>query len=93
VARSSLPVPPPLEGNDRLITLVISAGWAVALIVLVVMRDQLPAAERWWIWVAVTGLGLGIFAVFFVPWLKRSREHAADQRGAPSPDQPETLNR
>jgi hypothetical protein len=77
VARSSLPVPPPFEGNDRLITLVISAGWAVALIVLVVMRDQLPPAERWWIWVAATGLGLGIFALFFVPWLKRSREHAA----------------
>jgi Protein of unknown function (DUF2530) len=82
VARSSLPVPPPLEGNDRLITLVISAGWAVALIVLVVMRDQLPPAERWWIWVAATGLGLGIFALFFVPWLKRSRQRAA---GNPSP--------
>jgi NO-binding membrane sensor protein with MHYT domain len=83
MARSSLPVPAPLEGNDRLITLVISAGWAVALIVLLAVRDQMPPAERWWIWVAATGLGLGIFALFFVPWLKRSREHAAAQRETP----------
>jgi Protein of unknown function (DUF2530) len=95
VARSSLPVPPPLEGNDRLITLVISAGWAVALIVLLAMRDQMPSAERWWIWVAATGLGLGIFALFFVPWLKRSREHSADQHSADqhTADQPVTPSR
>lgn len=80
VPRSSLPVPPPLEGNDRLITLVISAGWAVALIVLLAMHDQIPPAERWWTWVAATGLGLGIFALFFVPWLKRNREHAAERK-------------
>lgn len=97
MARSSLPVPPPLEGNDRLITLVISAGWAVALIVLLAVRDQMPSAERWWIWVAATGLGLGIFALFFVPWLKRSREHAGAQhttaQQAASADQPVTPSR
>lgn len=78
--RSSLPVPPPLEGNDRLITLVITAAWAVALIVLLAVRDQLSAADRWWPWVAATGVGIGIFALFYVPRLKRSRDRAADQR-------------
>ena len=82
--RSSLPVPPPLEGNDRLITLVISAAWAVALIVLLAVRDQLAPGERWWTWVAATGLGLGIFALFFVPWLQRSRSRAAAQSDQPA---------
>lgn len=80
MARSSLPVPPPLEGNDRLITLVITAAWAVALIVLLAVRDQLAAADRWWTWVAATGVGIGIFALFYVPRLKRSRDRAADER-------------
>jgi hypothetical protein len=83
VPRSSLPVPPPLEGNDRLITLVITAAWAVALIVLLAVRNQLGAADRWWTWVAATGVGIGIFALFYVPRLKRSRDRAADQRAEP----------
>jgi hypothetical protein len=73
------PVPPPYEGDDRLITLVITAGWAVALIVLLIVRDQLPAADRWWLWVPVAGLCLGLFGLAYVPHLKRSRERAARQ--------------
>jgi hypothetical protein len=71
------PVPPPYEGDDRLITLVITAGWAVALVVLLIVRDQLPAADRWWLWVAVAGLCLGLFGLVYTPHLKRSRERAA----------------
>ena len=89
MSRASLPVPPPLEGNDRLITLVITAVWAVALIVLLAVRDQLAAADRWWTWVAATGVGIGIFALFYVPWLKRSRDRAAARRSARGADQPE----
>ena len=86
VPRSSLPVPPPLEGNDRLITLVITAGWAVALVVLLAVRDQLAPGERWWTWVAATGLGIGIFAMFYVPWLKRSRDRAAARQADRDPE-------
>jgi hypothetical protein len=89
VPRPSLPVPPPLEGNDRLITLVITAAWAVALIVLLAVRDQLATADRWWTWVAATGVGIGIFALFYVPWLKRSRDRAAARRTARGADHPE----
>jgi Protein of unknown function (DUF2530) len=71
------PVPPPYEGDDHLITLVITAGWAVALIVLLIVHDQLAAADRWWIWVPVAGLGTGLFGLIYVPHLKRSRERAA----------------
>jgi Protein of unknown function (DUF2530) len=77
-------VPPPLEGDDRLITAVITAGWAVALIVLLVVRNDLAAADRWWIWVAVAGLGLGLFGLAYVPHLKRSRARAAARRQAAS---------
>jgi Protein of unknown function (DUF2530) len=74
------PAPPPLEGDDRLITAFITAGWAVALIVLLAVRDELAAADRWWVWVAVVGLGMGLFGFVYVPYLKRSRERAAERR-------------
>lgn len=80
MSRPERPVPPPLEGNDRLITAVITAGFLVALIVLLIVRDSLPAADRWWIWVAAFGTFLGVFGLAYVPHLKRSRERAAERR-------------
>jgi hypothetical protein len=80
VSRPERPVPPPLEGDDRLITAVITAGWLVALIVLLIIRDQLAAVDRWWIWVAVAGTALGLFGLAYVPYLKRSRNRAAQRR-------------
>ncbi len=80
MSRPERPVPPPLEGDDRLITAVITAGWLVALIVLLIIRDQLAAADRWWIWVAVAGTALGVFGLAYVPYLKRSRSRAAQRR-------------
>ena len=78
------PAPPPLEANDQLVTGVISVGWAVALIALLIARESLPAADRWWIWTCATGLGLGVFGFCYVPVLKRSRARAA-QRHASRP--------
>jgi len=74
------PPPPPLEGNDRVITGVFTAGFAVALIVLLIVRDDLAAADRWWIWVAAFGTFMGLFGLVYVPHLKRSRERAAERR-------------
>jgi Protein of unknown function (DUF2530) len=74
------PAPPPLEGDDRLITGVITAGFAIALIVLLAARDQLPAADRWWLWVAALGTVMGLFGFAYVPYLKRSRLRAAERR-------------
>src|SRR5580698_7914224 len=71
-----------MEGDDRLITAVITAGFLVALIVLLIVRGSLPAADRWWIWVAAAGTALGIFGLIYVPYLKRSRERTADRRRA-----------
>ena len=69
--------PPPREADDRLVTTVITAAWAVALVVLLIARDALPADARWWLWTCVTGLGMGLFGLWYVPVLKRGRARAA----------------
>jgi hypothetical protein len=80
VSRPERPSPPPLEGDDRVITGVITGGWVVALIVLLVVRDWLPHADRWWLWVAAFGTFMGLFGFAYVPYLKRSRNRAAERR-------------
>jgi multisubunit Na+/H+ antiporter MnhE subunit len=80
VTRIRRPPPPPLEANDELVTAIITAGWAVALVVLVLLRDQLPADERWWIWTCLAGLLMGLFALWYVPRLKRARARSAARR-------------
>ena len=76
--------PPPLEANDQVVIWVGTAGWAVALVVLLVIRDSLPADQRWWIWTCVTGLAMGLFGLWYVPRLKRVRARAAASRTAAS---------
>jgi heme A synthase len=76
------PAPPPLEGPDQLIAGGLTAAWAVALIVLLAVRSQLPGQDRWWIWVAVAGVAEGLFGMWYVPVLKRSRARAAERRSA-----------
>ena len=74
------PAPPPLEGDDRLVTGVITGGFAIGLVVLLSVSGQLPAADRWWIWVAAVGTAMGLFGLGYVPHLKRSRLRAAERR-------------
>jgi hypothetical protein len=72
--------PPPLEADDRLITAVFTAGWAVALVVLLIVRTSLPAGSRWWIWTCAAGFVMGLFGLWYVPRLKRARARAAQRR-------------
>ena len=74
--------PPPLEANDQVVIWAGTAGWAVALVVLLIIRDSLPAGQRWWIWTCVCGMAFGIFASWYVPRLKRGRARAAAARRA-----------
>jgi len=74
--------PPPLEANDRLVTVTGIAGWGLALIVLLIVRGSLPADARWWIWTCVAGLAMGLFALWYVPRFKRARARAAARRAA-----------
>jgi hypothetical protein len=80
MSRPQQPAPPPLEGDDRVITGVITAGFAVALIVLLIIRDSMPHADQWWVWVAAFGTFLGLFGLVYVPHLKRSRNRTAERR-------------
>ena len=74
--------PPPLEANDQVVIWAGTAGWAIALVVLLIIRDSLPADQRWWIWTCVCGVAFGIFASWYVPRLKRGRAQAAARRAA-----------
>jgi hypothetical protein len=72
--------PPPLEANERLVIGVVSAGWAVALVVLLIIRDSLPAGSRWWIWTCAAGIAMGLFSLVYVPRLQRKRAATAARR-------------
>ena len=80
MAHSRRPAPPPLEANDRRVTVVGTAAWAVALAVLLVLRGQIPASDRWWIWTCAVGVAMGLFALWYVPVFKRARARKAQRR-------------
>ena len=88
MSRERLPAPPPLEANDWLVTAVGTAGWAVALVVLLVLRSQIPPSERWWIWTCVAGVMMGLFALWYVPRLKRARARSVARREQASTPRP-----
>ncbi|MFC7326467.1 DUF2530 domain-containing protein [Marinactinospora rubrisoli] len=70
------PAPDVMETDYRVPTAAGSVAWAVALVVLVAMGDRLPAADRWWMWVCVVGIALGVFAYLYIPRLLRKRAEA-----------------
>lgn len=42
------------------------AGWVVAFVVLLFLRDDLAARdEQWWLWVTVAGTGLGVIGLLY----------------------------
>ena len=65
-------------------TIIITAAWAVALVIVLIARDALPAGSWWWLWTCVTGVVMGLLALWYVPVLKRGRSHAATRRDQPS---------
>ena len=80
MAQSRRPAPPPLEANDRQVTIVGTAAWVVALAVTLVLRGQIPAGSRWWIWTCAVGVAMGLFALWYVPVFKRARARKAQRR-------------
>ncbi len=68
-------------------TAVITIGWAIALVVLLVIRNQVAADARWWLWTCVSGMVMGVFGLWYVPVLKRGRARAAASHAQlPEPD-------
>ena len=74
------PAPPPKEADDRQVTAVITVGWAIALAVVLAVRQSLPADARWWVWTCAFGLAMGLFGLWYVPFLKRHRARLATRR-------------
>jgi len=74
------PAPPPKEADDRQVTAVITVGWAIAFAVVLTIRGSLPAGARWWVWTCAFGLGMGLFGLWYVPFLKRHRARLAARR-------------
>ena len=80
MASSRRPAPPPLEANDRRVTIVGTVAWAIALAVTLALREQMPASDRWWIWTCAVGVAMGLFALWYVPYFKRARARKALRR-------------
>lgn len=84
---------PPREANDLVVTSVITAGWAIALVVMLILlaAGVLPAGQRWWVWTCATGAAMGLFGLWYVPLLQRNRARAAARHAAEAarPAEPE----
>ena len=52
--------------------------------VLLVFRSALPSDARWWLWTCTAGLVMGLFALWYVPFLKGKRARAAARHAAVS---------
>ena len=61
-------------------TLAITIGWVVALVVLLSVGSALPTDVHWWIWTCACGAVMGLFGLWYVPFLKRRRERIAADR-------------
>jgi hypothetical protein len=70
------PDPPPLETDDVRTVAVIAAAWALALVVLAVLRlADVTRVETWWLAMCGYGLFLGLIGVRHC-----RRRHAAIER-------------
>ncbi|MFC6577212.1 DUF2530 domain-containing protein [Planomonospora parontospora] len=74
----------PLKTNDTATILMGMVLWAVALVVLLLLG--LDPEDRWWIWTCVSGLGLGVFGLWYV----RPRHHPAPLPAGEEPLEPAT---
>ncbi len=59
--------------STRAIVVVGTALWAVALVVTLVVPALHTGERSWWPWTCVTGIGLGLFAAWYV---RRGRGNA-----------------
>jgi hypothetical protein len=64
------------------VTLAITVGWVLALVVVLSVRSELPPDARWWIWTCACGTVMGLFGLWYVPFLKRRRARIAAERAA-----------
>jgi len=47
---------------------------------MLIVRDSLDPADKWWVWVPVAGFVTGLFGLVYVPYVKHSRARAGERR-------------
>nr|WP_082126820.1 DUF2530 domain-containing protein [Allosalinactinospora lopnorensis] len=88
-----------MESDYRVPTALGTAAWTVALVVFIAMGDRLDESDRWWLWVCLMGIALGLFGFLYIPRLLRKhdeaeRKHLAKMQGErngaaePGPERP-----
>ena len=65
----------------------ITVGWVLALVVVLSVRSALPPDARWWVWTCACGTVMGLFGLWYVPFLKRRRARIAAERAATAESQ------
>ena len=75
--RIARPDPTPLETDDVKVVAVITAAWALALVVLVVLRLAGEDIRDWWMGMCAYGIALGLYGVRYC-----RRRHEAIARDA-----------
>lgn len=81
-------VPPskPVDVDGVRTVLTGTALWAVALVVMVVLRDDLAASgNEWWLWTCVAGTGLGLLGYAYT---RRRRDAIARVRAFQQTQEP-----
>jgi hypothetical protein len=51
-----------------------------------IVHGTLPPGSRWWVWTCAAGTAMGLFALWYVPRLKRARTARAAARGGVAGD-------
>jgi hypothetical protein len=63
---------PPMRTNDVLVAAIGTVAWAIALVVLLIAGA--PEGRHWWVWVCVAGICIGVFGMWYMPRIQRSRD-------------------
>jgi hypothetical protein len=82
MSRARRPDPPPLETDDVKIIAGGTAAWAVAFVVLLVVRLLGADVHTWWILMCASGALLGLVGVRYC---QRRRDAIARDRAVPDP--------
>jgi hypothetical protein len=64
------------------VTVTITLGWLIVLVVLLFVRNMLHTDVRWWLATSICGVLMGVFGLYYVPLLKRRRERITADRAA-----------